>query len=727
VADRRPIRSARLAVALVLVGVALMLASAVALAAGGSSASHRSAAGATATTAATRAPASKTPAARKARRTPPLPRLNGWVSDTVGFPQRAVVLVPPAHGHLTAGAISVRENGAPVTGLSFSTLAAGAPGDFGTLLAISQSTSMAGPGLNGAMAAAHGLINAQTPSQPVGLITFDAAPTPLLALGAGPAATASAFFSPVLTGPGDAVGAAERSALGELEAAHLAAGMVIIVSDGVGVSSAPGTPVLRAAAAATHIPIVTIGLQDAGATAASLHALAAQAPGPYLQATPAQLPAVLTGVQRQAQTADVVRWSSVAPGDPAAAISVTVKGTSGSITGSGVAPAAADLSPAVPAAPRTAPAHPAAPAARPTRLSFASSFAPRTTLAGSPGFPTGPAPVADPTPAPTVVATRGFWGSTASMLVVSLACGLLAAIIVLLILRRPSQRAVRLRVSSFVPAEVPVEESLVIAPNAPRPGGPFAMLGRSNWWPPFVEAVQVSRSRHTPIELVKRAAAIGMVLAVVSTVVLGSVVPGLICLLGWPLALRLFVNRAASKQREKFRDTLPVYLQDLASAIRVGRSLVAGLGILAEGAEEPMRSELERAVTDEALGRPLEESLDLVARRMKSTDMDQVALIAALNRRSGSNIAEALDRVAEGARERADLRREIRALTAQAKMSSLVLTALPGVLLAGLSLVSPQYSHPLFHTTMGVVALSVGAVLVAMGWKVMQKITRVEA
>ena len=108
--------------------------------------------------------------------------------------------------------------------------------------------------------------------------------------------------------------------------------------------------------------------------------------------------------------------------------------------------------------------------------------------------------------------------------------------------------------------------------------------------------------------------------------------------------------------------------------------------------------------------------------------MDQVALIAALNRRSGSNVAEALDRVAEGARERADMRREVKALTGQAKMSSFVLTALPPLLLVGISLISPRYAHPLLHTTLGIVLLGRRrGLMVFAGWKVMKKITTMKA
>jgi tight adherence protein B len=110
---------------------------------------------------------------------------------------------------------------------------------------------------------------------------------------------------------------------------------------------------------------------------------------------------------------------------------------------------------------------------------------------------------------------------------------------------------------------------------------------------------------------------------------------------------------------------------------------------------------------------------------MQSVEMDQIALIAELNRRSGSNVDESLDRVADGARDRADLRREMRALTALSKMSSSVLTGLPVVLTLGISVLAPRYAEPLFHTTMGWVSMFVAAILVFAGWKVLKKISDV--
>jgi tight adherence protein B len=90
-------------------------------------------------------------------------------------------------------------------------------------------------------------------------------------------------------------------------------------------------------------------------------------------------------------------------------------------------------------------------------------------------------------------------------------------------------------------------------------------------------------------------------------------------------------------------------------------------------------------------------------------------------------VAEALERVAEGARERADLAREIKSLTGQARMSCWVLSGLPPAMLAALSVIAPSYSHPLFHTTMGIVMLFVAAGLVVSGWLVMKKIVNPES
>src|SRR5207245_11125858 len=91
-----------------------------------------------------------------------------------------------------------------------------------------------------------------------------------------------------------------------------------------------------------------------------------------------------------------------------------------------------------------------------------------------------------------------------------------------------------------------------------------------------------------------------------------------------------------------------------------------------------------------------------VGERMASEDIGQVALVAALHQRTGGNMAEVLERVADSVRERAELRRELDALTAQARLSRYVVTALPVVVAGAIALLNFDYLRPLFETPTGV-------------------------
>jgi tight adherence protein B len=123
----------------------------------------------------------------------------------------------------------------------------------------------------------------------------------------------------------------------------------------------------------------------------------------------------------------------------------------------------------------------------------------------------------------------------------------------------------------------------------------------------------------------------------------------------------------------------------------------------------------------------LEDALRSVAVRMDTRDMEQVALVAELHRQTGGNMAEVLDRVAESVRERAELNRELRTLTAQARGSRWVVTLIPPVLLGAIDALNPKYLRPLFDTSTGHVLIGVAVALIAAGSLVMGRIVRIEA
>jgi tight adherence protein B len=131
-------------------------------------------------------------------------------------------------------------------------------------------------------------------------------------------------------------------------------------------------------------------------------------------------------------------------------------------------------------------------------------------------------------------------------------------------------------------------------------------------------------------------------------------------------------------------------------------------------------------VADEQLGVPLEEALGVVARRMASVDLDQVALVSALQRETGGNTAEVLDRVAENVRGRFELRRLVQTLTAQGRMSRWIVSFLPVGLLGLLTLINPEYMAPLYTHAFGRVLLVVAALMVIAGSLVIKRIVTIK-
>jgi tight adherence protein B len=112
--------------------------------------------------------------------------------------------------------------------------------------------------------------------------------------------------------------------------------------------------------------------------------------------------------------------------------------------------------------------------------------------------------------------------------------------------------------------------------------------------------------------------------------------------------------------------------------------------------------------------------------RMESADLKQVALVAALQRETGGSTAEVLDTVVETVRERQDLRRLVRTLTAAGRASRWIVTALPVALILAIEILNPAYLHPLFAHTSGRILLVFAATLVISGSLVIKRIVNIK-
>jgi tight adherence protein B len=228
------------------------------------------------------------------------------------------------------------------------------------------------------------------------------------------------------------------------------------------------------------------------------------------------------------------------------------------------------------------------------------------------------------------------------------------------------------------------------------------------------------------VELVAIAASITLLMAVIVGASAGFLGLGLIVLPIGPLVLQSVVQAKLRKQRQLFADQLAPHLEEVSSALRAGHGLASAFAVMARSATEPSRGEWSRVVADEQLGRPLDAAMHSMADRMECGEIEQVALVAALHGRTGGNMAEVLERVAEGVRERADLRRELQALTAQARLSRWVLSALPPCLIGLFEVLDPAYMRPLFSTRGGLIVLGIAGALLTIGSLAMRKLTDIK-
>jgi tight adherence protein B len=218
----------------------------------------------------------------------------------------------------------------------------------------------------------------------------------------------------------------------------------------------------------------------------------------------------------------------------------------------------------------------------------------------------------------------------------------------------------------------------------------------------------------------------GALLTTLLVLVLGGLMPALMIGLLALLLPPAFVNFKASRRAKKFNSSLPDTLQLLSGSLRAGYSLLQGVEAVSQEVEDPMGKELRRVITEARLGREVEDSMDGVAERMASPDFAWAVMAIRIQREVGGNLSELLLTVADTMIERERLRRDIAALTAEGKLSAMILGLLPVGLGAFMWMSNPEYMSPLGSTTLGHVLLGVATVALLIGFAWMKKIINIE-
>ena len=192
-------------------------------------------------------------------------------------------------------------------------------------------------------------------------------------------------------------------------------------------------------------------------------------------------------------------------------------------------------------------------------------------------------------------------------------------------------------------------------------------------------------------------------------------------------ALPVIVVRQIRKRRLKaFEAQLPDTLNLLSGSLRAGYSFLQGLEAVVQETSDPMARELRRVLAEARLGRPLEDALADVAVRMDSNDFDWSVLAIRIQREVGGNLAELLQTVAETMVQRSRLRGEVKALTAEGRISGVIMGLLPVALGLFMFTASPGYINDLFSSVTGWAMVIGSALMAGVGFAWIQKIIKIE-
>jgi tight adherence protein B len=592
-------------------------------------------------------------------------------AGTALFPDRSYIMTlsEPRKPPLSSDDVTVTEDGKPVKKLAV--LSSASANGIGTVLLIDASNSMK-TSIDAAMDAARAFAE-QNPGQPLSVVFFNVNPTVALPLTTNSKAVAAILAKPPKLAEGTRAYDALAAAVAQVRGSTLGAARVVLLSDGDDVGSITTLDSAIAQLQSEKVRVYTVGIESPDFDPESLQQIAEKTGGTYASASsPEALRKIYDQLGFQLGNEYLLRYRSTArPGEK---VDVQI----------------------------------AVPGAEPV------SFAYDTPSAGTSG------------PYKPAFRDKLLQSWLLVPLIAAAILGLLALALRSLWSLRSNQALVK-RLGDFVtlPDEQRAKARRKEVDELLAAVGQQKQRQRNwRWMEGFAEDVDVGQIDRDPTKMIWLSVAAGLLLGVVAGVALGTfwivlaVVP--------PVILNLVVRGKARRVRKEFAEQLPENLDVLASALRAGHSLAGAMGVVADEAPEPSKREFSRVVTDEQLGIPLDEALEVTAKRMQNTDVDQLAVLALVQREAGGNTAEVLDQVTRNIRARMDIRRLVTVLTAQGKFSSVVVACVPLGIFLFLMLVNPDHLDPLFHRMIGQVAGIAAIFMTLIGFYVIRRIVSIE-
>ncbi|WP_246943571.1 type II secretion system F family protein [Bacillus pinisoli] len=187
-----------------------------------------------------------------------------------------------------------------------------------------------------------------------------------------------------------------------------------------------------------------------------------------------------------------------------------------------------------------------------------------------------------------------------------------------------------------------------------------------------------------------------------------------------------FLGKKQKERLRAFNDSLPDMITTIVGSLRAGFSFPQALKTVVEEANNPIKEEMETVLREMQYGSSIEDAMHGLKDRMPSEDLDLMIQAILIQRQVGGNLATVLDKIVETIRDRTKIQRQIVTLTAQGRLSGIVIGLLPIILGCVLYLIEPTYIGTLFTNVIGIIMLTVGAISSLIGFVFIRKLTSIE-
>ena len=195
-------------------------------------------------------------------------------------------------------------------------------------------------------------------------------------------------------------------------------------------------------------------------------------------------------------------------------------------------------------------------------------------------------------------------------------------------------------------------------------------------------------------------------------------------LAGGYLLPRMYLGRRRKKYQNAFLDELPNAVEAIVRGVKAGLPLNDSMRLVAKEAKEPIKSDFQRVLDQQSLGKSMMEAVQTLYDRVPLPEVNFFVVVITVQSQAGGNLSEALGNLARVLRNRKKMKQKVKAMSAEAKASAGIIGSLPFVVALLVTLVSPRYLEPFWTTQIGYIWVGVAFVMLAMGLFVMSRMIK---